>query len=126
MNKFARALCVLAVTGCLTPVFADDINIYYGPKGGFAKVNNSRKFIFSDKSEKKATLSNSIIYKFDTLEPGSTAKIAMYSMSDFKALEAMVDAAIEKGVHIKLLLDGVPDWTKESREQIADIIKKGS
>ena len=126
MNKFARALCVFAITGCISPAFADDINIYYGPKGGFAKVNNSRKFTFSDKSERKATLSNSIIYKFDSLEPGSTAKIAMYSMSDFKALEAMVDAAIEKGVHVKLLLDGVPEWTKESREQITDIVRKGA
>lgn len=126
MNRFARALCVLAVTGCIAPAFADDINIYYGPKGGFAKVNNSRKFVFSDKTEKKATLSNSIIYKFDSLEPGSTAKVAMYSMSDFKCLDAMVDAAINKGVHIKLLLDGVPDWTKESREKIAEVIRKGA
>lgn len=126
MNKLARVLCALAVTGCLTPAFADDINIYYGPKGGFAKVNNSRKLIFSDKSERKATLSNSIIHKFDSLEPGSTAKVAMYSMSDFKCLDAMVNAAIDKGVHIKLLLDGVPDWTKESREQIAGVIKKGA
>ena len=35
MNKLARALCVFAITGCLAPAFADDINIYYGPKGGF-------------------------------------------------------------------------------------------
>ena len=47
-------------------------------------------------------------------------------MSDFKALEAMVNAAKDKGVHIKLLLDGVPEWTKESREQITDIVRKGA
>lgn len=43
---------------------ADDINIYFGPKGGFSPVNNSRKLVFSDNISRKATLSNSIKYAF--------------------------------------------------------------
>lgn len=126
MKKFVPLLCALAITSCITPAFPDDINIYYGPKGGFAKINNSRKLTFSDKSERNATLANSVIHKFDSLEPGSTVKIAMYSMSDFNCLDAMIEAALNKGCHIKLLLDGVPEWTKESREQIAEAIRKGA
>lgn len=105
---------------------ADDINIYFGPKGGFSPVNNSRKLVFSDNISRKATLSNSIKYAFDKLEPGSTAKIAMYSMSDYGCLDAMIKAASDKNVKVLLLLDGVTSWAKESRDKIANVIEKGA
>ena len=125
ISKLFRNLALSAFVCGLTGIaFADDINIYFGPKGGFSPANNQRKFIFSDKTEKKATLSNSIKYCFDKLEPGSTAKVAMYSMSDFTCLEAMTNACADKNIKVLLLLDGVTSWAKDSRDKIAKIVSE--
>lgn len=125
INKLLRNLVFTAfICGLSGAAFADDINIYFGPKGGFSPENNQRKFVFSDNSERKATLSNSIKYCFDKLESGSTAKVAMYSMSDFTCLEAMTNACADKNIKVLLLLDGVTSWAKDSRDKIAKIIRK--
>jgi len=62
--------------GGLSIASADDVNIYYGPRGGFSKINNSRVLHFSDKSTKPATLANALVHFIDGLEPGSSAKYA--------------------------------------------------
>ncbi len=107
-------------------LWADDINIYFGPRGGFSAENNKRQLEFSDKTKRRATLSNSVKHAFDKLEEGSTAKVAMYSMSDFGCLDAMINAATEKNVRVLLLLDGVTSWARDSRDRIAKVVEKGA
>lgn len=127
LKRIFKGLLVVGLcVGSFGTLWADDINIYFGPRGGFSAENNKRLLQFSDSSKKKATLSNSIKYAFDKLEEGSTAKVAMYSMSDFGCLDAMIDAAIEKNVRVLLLLDGVTSWARDSRDKIAKVVEKGA
>lgn len=102
---------------------AESIEVYYGPRGGFSKLNSSRILRFSDGTGKPATLANALVHRIDSLEPGSTAKICMYSMSDYATLDALIKAAEEKGIKIQLLLDGVSTWAQSSRDRIAKAIK---
>jgi len=107
-------------------VLADNVDIYYGPQGGFSPVNNSRVLRFSDGETRPATLASALLYRIDRLEPGSTVKIAMYSMSDYNSLDFMIKAAIEKQIKFQLLLDGVSSWSAGSRERIAKAIRQGA
>ncbi|MDD3146284.1 MAG: phospholipase D-like domain-containing protein [Candidatus Riflebacteria bacterium] len=102
---------------------AESINIYYGPRGGFSKTNNARVLRFSDDSSKPATLANALIHFIDQLEPGSTAKICMYSMSDYASLDAMIKAAESRQIKFLLLLDGVSTWAQASRDRIVKNVK---
>lgn len=110
----------------MAPLQADSVDIYYGPRGGFSKINNSRTLKFSDGSSKPATLANALVHRIDRLEPGSCVKIAMYSMSDYATLDAMINAAAEKQIKFQLLLDGVSSWSAASRDRIAKAINKGA
>ncbi len=105
-------------------VSADSVDIFYGPKGGFSRINNSRALRFNDGTIKPATLASALIHRIEKLEPGSRVKIAMYSMNDFRALDAMLKAALEKQVEFQLLLDGVSSWSAGNRDKIAKAIKE--
>lgn len=107
-------------------VAADAINIYYGPRGGFSKSNSARVLRFNDNSTTQATLANALIHFIDQLEPGSTAKICMYSMSDYASLDAMIRAAENKQIKFQLLLDGVSTWAQASRDRIVKAVKTAS
>ena len=122
-KKFFTLFILLGVSAALT---AGPIEIYFGPKGGFSRGNNGRRLIFSDGSVKPPTLANAFLHKLDQCQPGSTVKIAMYSMSDYKTLYKMIDAARDKQIKFKLLLDGAASWSKASREKIVSIVKKAS
>lgn len=128
MSSFLRKAAIFSIFSLwsLTPVQADSVEIFYGPRGGFSKSNNSRILRFSDGSSKPATLANALIHRIDRLEPGSTVKIAMYSMSDFATLDAMINAATEKQIKFQLLLDGASSWSAASRDRIAKAIEKGA
>ncbi|NLM17457.1 MAG: hypothetical protein GX221_07045 [Candidatus Riflebacteria bacterium] len=110
------SLCL--ILAAILPSFAGTTRIYFGPLGGFATINNARTLVLQNGERLPATLSNSIIHKFDSLKEGSLAKIAMYSMSDFVALDAMIDAAYKKNVEVRLLLDNVTTWANESVARI--------
>jgi len=107
--------------GC---VFAESVDIYFGPEGGFSRDNHSRVLRFSDGSTKPATLANALMHRIDQLETGSTVKIAMYSMSDYQTLDFLLKAAADKQLNCKLLLCGVSTWSASSRERIAKTIEK--
>lgn len=125
MLKKAAVFFLLSVSA-INPGFADNVDIFYGPQGGFSKANNSRILRFGDGSSRPATLANALLHRIDQLEPGSMVKIAMYSMSDFTTLDAMVKAAAEKQIKFRLILDGVSSWSAASRDRIAKAIEKGA
>ncbi len=117
---FLFILVLLVISSSVT---AGPIEIYFGPNGGFNIQNSSRTFTFSSGKVYKATLANSFIYELDQTEVGSTIKVAMYSMSDFRTLDAMISAARDKQIHFKLILDGAAAWSKSSREKIVERVK---
>ena len=125
MKRFLIAMMVCCLfsfaPGC---VFAESVDIYFGPEGGFSRDNHSRVLRFSDGSTKPATLANALMHRIDQLETGSTVKIAMYSMSDYQTLDFLLKAAADKQLNCKLLLCGVSTWSASSRERIAKTIEK--
>ncbi|HNX74688.1 MAG TPA: phospholipase D-like domain-containing protein [Candidatus Rifleibacterium sp.] len=126
MKKFMFSLALASGIFCSAAAFAgnEGIDIYYGPKGGFSKVNNSRVLRFSDASTRPATLANALVHYVDQLERGSSAKICMYSMSDYASLDALIAAAAEKEIKFQLLLDGVSTWAQASRDRIVKMVKE--
>ena len=116
---FALSLLLIIASA----VSAESSDIFFGPRGGFSKTNNCRLLRFTDGSEKPATLANALLHRVDQLEPGSVAKICMYSMSDYKTLDGLLEAAYNKNIKFQLLLDGVSTWAAASRERIANAIK---
>jgi phosphatidylserine/phosphatidylglycerophosphate/cardiolipin synthase-like enzyme len=117
-------LGLIAFVFALASVNAESVDIFYGPEGGFSPANNQRLLKFPDGSVKKATLANSLIHRLHLLEPGSTVKIAMYSMSDYQSLDTMIEICREKNIQFKLLLDGAATWSAASRDKIVDRVKK--
>ena len=79
---------------------------------------------FSDASTRPATLANALVHYVDQLERGSSAKICMYSMSDYASLDALIAAAAEKEIKFQLLLDGVSTWAQASRDRIVKMVKE--
>lgn len=128
MKAITRKLYTLLVLLSLLSfqALADNVDIFYGPQGGFSRVNNSRVLRFSDGTTRPASLASALLHRIDRLEPGSTVKIAMYSMSDYNSLDFMINAAIEKQIKFQLLLDGVSSWSAGSRERIAKAIRQGA
>lgn len=107
----------------LLPAYSDAVEIYYGPEGGFSPINNQRMLDFPDGSRRRATLASALQYRLYHLEPGSTVKIAMYSMSDYQTLDVMLEVCAEKNISFKLLLDGAATWSAASRDKIVEKIK---
>jgi ribosomal protein S25 len=120
--KFFLAVIFYLLTAVIA-VNADSVNIYYGPKGGFSPINNQRMLEFADGTRHKATLANALLQRLYALKPGSTVKIAMYSMSDMNTLDAMIDVCINRDISFKLLLDGAASWSENSRQKVYDRIK---
>ena len=122
-KKLFRFLFVLCFCSFCTFAGADSVDIFYGPQGGFSPSNNQRMLEFPDGSMRKASLANALLHKFTKVEAGSTIKIAMYSMSDYQTLDAMIELCRDKNVHFKLLLDGAATWSAASREKIVERVK---
>jgi phosphatidylserine/phosphatidylglycerophosphate/cardiolipin synthase-like enzyme len=122
LRNASLALAFTALSSAM--VSGDSVEIFYGPRGGFSRINNSRTLRFSDSSTRPATLANALLHRIDQLEPGSTVKIAMYSMSDYATLDAMLQAAYDKQIKFLLILDGVSSWSAASREKISKAINQ--
>ncbi len=125
LKKLIISLAVLLGLGSIS-AGAESIDIYFGPQGGFSRNNSARILRFSDGTTRQATLANALIHFIDELEPGSTAKICMYSMSDYKSLDAMIEAAANKQIKFQLLLDGVSTWAQASRDRIVAKVKEAA
>lgn len=124
MMNLKKLWLILLLTFVTYSCNADSVEIFYGPDGGFSPINNQRMLKFPDGSMKKATLANALVHRFYQLEPDSTVKIAMYSMSDYQSLDAMIDICRNKNISFKLLLDGAATWSAASRDKIVERVKK--
>lgn len=126
MNKtrYRLPILIVALLLIISTASGSSVEIYYGPQGGFCPANNSRTLEFSDGSIRPATLANALLHRIDRLEAGSTVKMAMYSMSDYRSLDAMIDAAANKNIKFKLLLDGSAPWSASNRNRIIEKVKK--
>lgn len=94
-----------------------EIEIYFAPNGGFAKNNNIRTITMKNGAVVPATLNNSLLQLLENTENGGTIKIAMYSFSYRPVQEALIDAAKNRQIKVKLIMDGVMDWSQKIREE---------
>jgi phosphatidylserine/phosphatidylglycerophosphate/cardiolipin synthase-like enzyme len=126
MKNFNKRLIqlFLMIFVATNPAWTDSVDIYYGPQGGFSPMNNQRMLKFPDGTERRATLASALLYRLYNLEEGSTVKIAMYSMSDYKTLDAMIELCRDRKINFKLLLDGAATWSASSRDRILERVKK--
>ncbi len=125
MRKFSRIAFLLAVCLLSHTLWADSIDVYFGPLGGFHPDNNRRTVMFPDsRGEVQATLAQSLINMLARIEAGGQLKVAMYSMNDMTSLEEMITAARERGVTVKLIMDAAADWTADTRKKILDRLQK--
>lgn len=122
--KKALATAFVALSLIVSPMWADSVDIYYGPQGGFSPQNNQRTLTFPDGTVRRATLASALLHRLYNLEHGSTVKIAMYSMSDYQTLDAMIEVCRNKNIHFKLLLDGAASWSASSRDKILEKLKE--
>lgn len=107
------SLWVLGVSA----VYAE-IDIYFSPKGGFSPNNKERTITMPNGEKVAATFQNILLDLIERTGEGGTIKIAMYSFSDRRIQEALIAAARDKGIKIKLIMDAVTDWTADARKNI--------
>lgn len=56
-------------------------------------------------------------------EDGGKIKIAMYAFSDERVQDALIEAAFNRNIRVKVILDGVADWTYSMRNSFAEKVK---
>lgn len=100
---------------------AEEIEVYFGPNGGFSPLNQDRTLTLKDGTVVKATLSYSLVNMLERVEDGGQIKISMYSLSDMRVLNTLIDNAKERNITVKLILDAC---TPHSAEQRKTILKK--
>jgi phosphatidylserine/phosphatidylglycerophosphate/cardiolipin synthase-like enzyme len=96
-----------------------EIEIYLSPKGGFSATNNERTIVFKNGEKVPANLNHALLDLIERSEEGSTIKIAMYSFSYKPIQEALLTAARERKIHVKLLLDTTAEWTRKMHLEYA-------
>ena len=113
---------LLALTLCF-PVLAE-MEVYLAPNGGFAPENRTRAIVTEDGRQLSPTLGHAARSLIQGTDPGGQIKIAMYAFSDTYIQRELIEAAFEKDIKVKVLLDGVASWTKEIRQEFIDRVKK--
>lgn len=113
----------LAIILCVSTVFAGPIDVYFAPDGGFSEKNKSRTIVLPSGEEVKATLSNGLRDMIMRTEDYGKIKICMYAMGDLSVVDDLIEAAGERGIQVKLLLDACADWTEELRQEILEKIE---
>jgi len=123
MKRYIRIFFVLIFICLCQALFSDPLEIYFGPGGGFSPINRARIINFADGKTASGTLANALIDVIRRQEPDGLIKIALYSMSDYDTLNELIEAAYEKAIHVKLILDAAADWTADSRKKILDRVR---
>jgi phosphatidylserine/phosphatidylglycerophosphate/cardiolipin synthase-like enzyme len=100
----------------VSPLWAD-IEVYFAPAGGFAPVNKDRFIQMPDGRKLPPTLNNAVLELIESTRRGGTIKMAMYALSDKGMQDFLLETAFSKGVKVKLLLDGVAEWTQPIRQE---------
>ncbi len=123
----AKILCVLFISITLLNsgvVFARKIDAYFAPNGGFAKINNSRRIKLPNGKKVLPTMNNAVLDLVLRAPKGCEIKIVMYNFSLLELQKILIDAVLKKNIRVKVILDGVASWTKESIDNFIDLVKK--
>lgn len=115
MRSVLGALLVLTL--CAATAMAQ-MEVYFAPDGGFAPSNRNRVIVTPDGKQLSPTLNNAVRDLVERVQPGGEIKIAMYAFSDKGMQDMLIKAAFERRIRVKLILDGVADWTKDIRRDI--------
>lgn len=105
-------------------LWADSIEVYFGPNGGFSTNNKNRVLTMADGTQVPGTLSTSLVQMLEQAEPGGQMKICMYSMGDPRILSAMIQATQEKNITVKLILDACSPHTAEGAKNIVKKVQE--
>jgi len=112
-------LLITSVLGLIllaAPALAE-MALYFAPNGGWAPENKNRVIVTEDGRQLAPTLNNAVLDLIDRTQEGGSIKIAMYAFSDRRVQEALIEAAFQRKIKVKVLLDGVADWTKDIRRK---------
>jgi len=109
-----KFFCAILLVLLVSSLYAE-IDIYFSPDGGFAPVNNERRIQMMDGTTRLANLNDALLAMIDNIERGSTFKMSMYSFDILEIQEAMIRAARDRGVKIKLLMDAIMGYTVAMR-----------
>lgn len=105
------------------PLWAE-VDLFLAPNGGWAEMNTNRVISLPDGTSATPTLNNAVIDLIQRTKNGGTIKIAMYAFSDADFQQILIDAAFTRNIKVKVILDGVADWTKEPRTAFIDRVKE--
>ncbi|XEY27745.1 phospholipase D-like domain-containing protein [Candidatus Uabimicrobium helgolandensis] len=119
--NFKRILCYIAFVVCSTFLFSD-VEIYFAPNGGFAEKNNKRTITMVDGKEVTADLNSALIDMIQRAPKNGQIKIAMYAFSHKETLDALIAAARDRGIKVKLIVDACASWTTEIRDNLKKAI----
>jgi len=111
MRILVITLLLLAMAG---PALAE-MDVYFAPDGGFAPLNRNRAVVTKDGRQLPPTLNNAVLAMIDSTESRGQINIAMYALSDKGVQDVLIKAAFERDIKVKVLLDGVADWTRDIR-----------
>ena len=108
----------------LTSAAIAEMEVYFAPNGGFAPLNKNRAIVTSDGRQLAPTLNNAALGLIDGTKNGGQIKIAMYAFSDKSVQEALIRAAFERNIKVKVILDGVAAWTVDIRRDFIRRVKE--
>lgn len=119
-KKLSRMLLALFFIGWAYA--SAEIEIYFAPKGGFSPQNNERTITLKNGQQVPATLNNALLDLIARTEDGGTIKIAMYAFGHRAIQDALIDAAKNRDIKVKVILDAVAAWTEEIRSDFKNRI----
>ena len=117
------AITVLTLLIVLTTTAYCDVEVYFGPNGGFAPMNRNRSIETTNSKQMAPTINNAVKALIDKTQDGGQIKMAMYAFSEKGMLNVLINAAFKRNIRVKLLLDGVAAWTTEIRSDIIKAVK---
>lgn len=117
-----KKICLILSLLVFALLLQAEIEIYFAPNGGFAQNNNIRTITMKDGTVVTASLNDTLLQLLESTEEGGTIKIAMYSFSYRPVQEALINAAKNRQIKVKLLMDGVVDWSQKIREEFTVMI----
>ncbi|MFH1724009.1 MAG: phospholipase D-like domain-containing protein [Elusimicrobiota bacterium] len=103
-----------------TAAFGGPIEVYFAPDGGFSPGNNERALTLPDGREVKATLANALQDMIERTEDGGAIKLCMYAMGTMDTMDALIRAAADRDVAVKLILDAGAEWSADSRKALIE------
>ncbi|MEZ6183461.1 MAG: phospholipase D-like domain-containing protein [Planctomycetota bacterium] len=96
--------------------------VVFSPQGGYAPQNYLKRFTTQDGETVWATQNGLLAELIRRAEPGSKIRIGSFKLSEPNVIDALFEAARERGCEVKLWLKGPPGLTYmvDGHEAIAD------